>query len=268
MDMGGLLSPVQWVWAFSVVAQIVVFALLLANGNLRKIPLFTTYVALNLSQAAFLVLLYRYFGTSSRTEFYLAWASEAATLLAQALAATEVLRIVLRPYQGIWGLGWRMLALVSIVGLGYVAVGTDRSLTWILLEVDRGYHLIFGTAVIACLVIARHYSIPIAPGYKGLLRGFCLFSCTIILASTIYRGLVYKRVAHYEAFWEFTSVLCFAVVQVVWAVALRRPLPAMEPQLSVAPVYVYQRVSPEINLRLHDLNERLLRLWRPEARPQ
>jgi hypothetical protein len=31
---------------------------------------------------------------------------------------------------------------------------------------------------------------------------------------------------------------------------------------------IYQRVSPEINERLRELNEKLLRLWKLEARPQ
>jgi hypothetical protein len=30
----------------------------------------------------------------------------------------------------------------------------------------------------------------------------------------------------------------------------------------------YQRLSPEINERLRGLNEKLLRLWKLEARPQ
>lgn len=266
--MSGMLSPVQWLWAFSVLAQVTVFALLFLKGNFRKLPLFTTYVALNLCQAGFLLMVYAHYGTKSHAASILGWASEAATLLAQALATTEVLRRVLGPYRGIWGLGWRALAVTSSVVLIWVGANSRGNWDWALFEADRGYHLTFAAAVIACLLLVRFYSIPVAAPYKAILGGFCLFSCTMILINTIAQGILYPRFANYEPIWQFISMAVFAVVQVVWAVGLRKPLPVEAQRPTMQSDSIYQRISPEINERLRELNEKLLRLWKLEARPQ
>src|SRR5580658_5495657 len=108
--MGGLSSYVYWLWAFSVLAQLVLLVLLLFKGNYRKVAFFTTYVVLNLCQAGFLLAVYTYLGMESEPVKVVAWFSEYVTLIAAALATTEILQITLKPYQGIWGLGWRVLA--------------------------------------------------------------------------------------------------------------------------------------------------------------
>lgn len=265
--MSGLLRPVEWLWAFSILAQLVVFALLFLKGNSRKLPVFTTYVALNLSQAGVLLFVYSHFGSGSHMASVVGWTSEAATLLAQALATTEVLWRVLRPYQGIWGLGWRLLVATSILVLVYVVARTHGDWDSVLFEANRGYHCTFAIAVISCLVLVRHYSIPVPGVYKALLGGFCFFSCTMILINTILQAILYDRFEVFQPVWQFTTILSFAGVQIAWAAALRKPLPEQKKQPVLVSDAIYQRLSPEINHRLSELNERLLRLWNLEARP-
>jgi hypothetical protein len=266
--MNGLAHSVQWLWAISIVAQVVVFVLLLLNGNFRKLPILTTYIALNLAQAAFLYFLYARFGLSSRVTATFGWASEATTLFAQALAATETLHLVLGPFRGIWGLGWRTLAATSTIIFVYVAVHTHGDVSWALLEADRGYHLIFATALIACLLLVRYYSVPIPPPYKALLGGFCFFSCAMILINTVFQSILYRGVASYQPVWQFSTVLSFVFVQVMWMVGLRKPLPVEDRQIATASDSAYQRLSPEINIQLRLLNEKLMRLWKLEVRSQ
>jgi hypothetical protein len=241
--------------------------LLFLKGNFRRLPIFTTYVAINVCQAGFLYLVYVRFGFHSRLVIWLAWASQAAAILAEALATTEILRAVLVPYKGIWGLGWRTLMAASGVLLIYVTLDTRGDLNWALITAERGCHLIFATAIIICLLLVRYYSISVPRAYKALLGGFCFFSCTIILINTIAQGILYRRSSQYEAIWEFLTVLSYAAVQVVWAEALRKPL-AVPVATRSLPAAVYQQVSPEINERLRELNEKLLRLWRLEAHPR
>jgi hypothetical protein len=61
-------------------------------------------------------------------------------------------------------------------------------------------------------------------------------------------------------------MLSFIVVLVLWVVALRKPLPAENRQLALPSDAAYRRLSPEINEQLRLLNEKLLRLWKVEAR--
>ncbi|HXJ40873.1 MAG TPA: hypothetical protein VNH18_16450, partial [Bryobacteraceae bacterium] len=164
---------VQFIWACSILVQLIVLVLLFLKGNSRRVPFFTAYMALNVCQAGFLLVLYFIPGTSSATTISLAWVSECITLVAQALATTEILRITLKPYPGIWGLGWRALASTIVLVVMVVALtsrgqnGGER-----LFELNRGYHLTFATAVIACLLLVRYYSIRVPTAYKMILGGF------------------------------------------------------------------------------------------------
>src|SRR5580704_18006787 len=104
--MSGFPLPVLELWSCSVLAQLLVLALLFFKGNFRKLPYFTAYIALNICQAGFLVFVYSHWGAQSDTAATLAWTSEWPTLIAQAVATIELLELTLRPYQGIWGLVW------------------------------------------------------------------------------------------------------------------------------------------------------------------
>jgi len=260
-----LASSVKWVWALSVLLQLALFALLFFKGSFRRLPILTTYIALNLCQAAYLLYLYSGAGSNLRS---LAWGSEAVTLIFQALAATEAIRLALKPYPGIWGLGWRAIGFIAAMLLTYIAKHTAGNYSWALLELDRGYHLLFATAIISCFVLIRYYAIRVPVAYKLLLGGFCFYSCIVILTNTVLQSLLYGNFAAYEPIWQFASILAFALVQLVWTAALRRPLPVDDRLRALASDDIYQQVSPIIDSRLRLLNEKLLRIWKTEARSQ
>jgi hypothetical protein len=267
--MSGFPLPVLWLWACSVLAQLLVLGLLLLKGNFRKLPYFTAYVTLNICQAGFLVSVYLHWGSQSSIADTVAWISECVTLLAQALATTEILEITLRPYQGIWGLGWRALAVVSgIVVLLVALAGYGHWATSRWFQLDRGYHLTFASAVIACLLLVRYYSIPVPSAFKMLLGGFCFYSCTEIVVNTLLQAFFEKDFFLHQAAWQLLTMSSFLVVQAIWAVALRKPLPVEKRRPDPPLNSDYQRLSPEINEDLRRLNEKLLRLWKLEALPQ
>jgi hypothetical protein len=62
-------------------------------------------------------------------------------------------------------------------------------------------------------------------------------------------------------------MLSFVLVQVVWVAALRKPLPAEDRKQQPQSEGDYLRLSPEIDERLRQLNEKLKQLWKLEARP-
>jgi hypothetical protein len=265
----GLPLYVLVLWACSALVQLVALILLFAKGSFRKLPFFTVYVAVNLCQAAFLVVVYSVWGSNSANVKILAWYSECVTLLAQALATTEILKVTLRPYQGIWGLVWRALAFTSALVVLIVALVTRG--TWVAakwFELNRGYHLTFAAAVIVCLLLVRYYSIQVPAAYKMILGGFCLYSCTEILINTVLQSVVKTAFYAYEPIWQSSTMLSFIVVLFIWVAALWKPLPIEARQAAPPSDSIYQRLSPEINERLRELNEKLLRLWKLEARPQ
>lgn len=267
--MTGFPLPVLRLWACSFLAQLLVLGLLFFKGNFRKLPYFTAYIALNICQAGFLVFVYSQWGAQSNTADTLAWTSECLTLIAQALATTEILELTLRPYQGIWGLGWRALTVVSGIVVLLVALaahGHWATSSWF--QLDRGYHLTFASAVIACLLLVRYYTIPVPRVFKLLLGGFCLYSCTEIMVNTLLQAFFEKDFFRHRAAWQLLTMSSFLAVTAIWAVALRKPLPVDKRKTDPPPDSDYQRLSPEINEDLRRLNEKLLRLWKPEALPQ
>jgi hypothetical protein len=266
--MSSLPLSLKCIWACSALGQLIVLVLLFLKGNSRRVPLFTAYTALNICQAGFILVLFFIPGLSSTTFTKLAWASECVTLLAQALAAAEILGITLRPYPGIWGLGWRALALTSVaVTVAVVLTSRGQSAQERLFELNRGFHLTFATALIACLLLVRYYSIQVPTAYKMILGGFCLNSCVEVLIYTFIQALFHKGFEVHQAMWQFLTTLSFVVALVIWVVALRNPFPVEDRQIASASDSGYQRLSPEINERLQEINRKLLRLWKLEARP-
>jgi hypothetical protein len=264
----GLVDSVRGIWAVGVVAQVAVCGLLLLKGHFRKLRVFTAYIALNICESGFLYFVYGYFGFSSHTAFVLAWLSEASILILRSLATTEVLRLVLRPYSGIWGLGWRVLAVAYGAVLSYAAIDAGSNAGLAIVVADRGFHLAFAVALVACLLLVRHYSIPVDPVYKGLLGGFCFYSCALVVANTVGQALFLRQSADFQPIWQAAPVAAYAVVQVLWTVALRKPLAVEEKQHVLLPASIYREISPEINQRLHLLNEQLVQFWKPEATQQ
>jgi hypothetical protein len=208
------------------------------------------------------------YGLSSAKTENLAWASETITLIAQYLAATEILRVVLKPYEGIWGLAWRLLTVTTVVVSLLVVWRTHFSWGWAKwFDWNHGYHLTFATAMLACLALIRYYVIPVPTAYKTILIGFCFFSCSELLINTVFRAAFYNKTPGHQALWQSSTMISFIVVLVLWAVALKKPLPSESPRLVLASDAAYQRLSPEINQQLRLLNEKLMRLWKLEVRP-
>lgn len=265
--MSSLPHNVLVLWACSVSAQLITLALLFSRNSFRKLPLFTAYTALNFCQVVYLVIVYSTPGLSRQKLIDLAWYSECITLFAQGWATAEILKVTLKPYQGIWGLVWRALAGTSIFVVLAVALMTqgDWAAKWF--ELNRGYHLTFAAAVIASLGVVRYYSIQVPSAYKIILGGFCFYSCTEILLNAILQPLLKARYDDYQPVWQSVTMLSFLAVEIVWVAALWKPLPVDARQAPPSDS-IYQQVSPEINKRLRELNEKLLRLWKMEARPQ
>lgn len=266
--MSSLSHAVQWLWVCSILGQLTLLTALLLGGRFRKLPLFTLFAALNPCQAALLAFLYSHPMIGRSTIMAAAWSSECITLLAQAFATIQILRITLNLFQGIWSLAWRAITAVALFVLSVVALAARSHWSeakWFI--INRGYHLTFATALIAFLLLVRYYSIPVATSYKMILGGLCLNSCTEVLINTVLQGLLKTSFDQYEPVWQFSSMFSFVIVEVIWVAALWQPQEVSGRRGQKPTDSAYQRLSPEINEELRQLNEKLLRLWKLEARP-
>jgi hypothetical protein len=253
---------VSYLWAASFVVQAVIFAILIFRGYFRTLPFFTAYIALNLIQAVFLHAVYARYDRTSDFAYACAWQSEAVTLIAKAFATVELLRQILLSYRGIWGLAWRLLAFTCLGGLIGVGIAARGQGDWATLEADRGYNLIFATAVLACLVLVRYYRIRVEPTYQILLAGFCFYSCIKILVNTILQKILYPQIKEVDPIWQALTLSFYVVVLAVWAVALLRPVPAAAQQRATLPISAYMQIAPEIHYQLRAINQQLMNFWK------
>ena len=162
-------------------------------------------------------------------------------------------------------MSWRLLTVAFVGVFAYAAFKARQNPDWLVVYTDRGFHFAFAVALIACLVVVRHYSIPVHPVYKALLGGFCFYSCTVVLANTVGRTLFPHEYARYQPIWQAVTTTSYAIVQVVWAIALIRPWRSDDDPDQHLPPSLYQNLSPEINQRLRELNDQLGRTWKLEA---
>lgn len=253
-------STVQYLWAASAALQLLVFTILVIRGLVRKLPLFTAYIVLNLCQAFLLYAVYKRFGNLSHAAYLFAWWAEATTLVARAFATVEILKLAMASYRGIWALVWRLLAACALFVLICIALASRGDASWALMEADRGYHLIFATALVACLVLIRHYFIAVEPTYKILLISFCFYSCIKVLLNTVFQGFLYPQYIHFGAAWQIVAMLSYLLVLIAWAAALARPIP-LQSAPQVLPAHLYTQISPEINFQLHAMNKQLMNFW-------
>lgn len=266
--MAGLANYVRWMWELSIAIQIAVCATLFLKGNFRRIPIFTAYMISNICQAGVLYATYNRLGFSAWSAVLIAWFSQCIPQLLRVLATAEVIRLILKPYRGIWGLGWRVLTVAFVAVFSFALIDSGRRPLWAIALADRGFHLAFGIALVACLLLVHYYSVPIHPVYKALLGGFCFYSCSSVLANTIGRIVYFRGTSNFRTDWQLVTMGAFVAVLVVWGVALRVPLPEPAPEVqSEKTVSTYWEMSPLINERLRSLNEQLSHFWKQEVTP-
>ena len=259
--MGTLPPLILLLWAIGTIVQLTVLYLVVAKRRVHTLPLFFLYIALNLCQAAFLFFVYSHYGFDSPAAGQLAWPSEQIILTAQALAAAEVLYRVLRHYAGIWALAWRLIAAAALIVICYVFASVKQLPSWKLMIANRGFHLTFAVALISCLLLVRFYAIPIDPLYKALMGGFCVLSCTIVVDNTLFQALFLRHFPNSGLIWNSLVMVVFIGVQMVWALALRHPV-RVDNKPALLPPATYDRLSPDVNSRLRDLNDILSRFLR------
>jgi hypothetical protein len=151
--MAGLAKYIQWLWLLSVALQVLVCTVLFLKGNYRRLPIFTAYVLSNICQAAALYLTYEVHGFRTEAAIVIGWSSQGATQVFRVLATTEVIRLLLKPYRGIWGLGWRVLVAAFGVVFSITLIDAGRGLQWTIWRLE----LLWSLASFWCTIIGFQY---------------------------------------------------------------------------------------------------------------
>jgi len=248
-------------WALTTTVECVLFVQLARRKFLDKYPWFSIYVASTIVQSAVVASAYRIYDVPNMAVWKIAWGSQLIVVSLRFQAVVELTRRILGGYLGIWALAWRLLFTVGIVVMANSLLFSKGDWYWISLNVERGLELSIGATIVALLVFARHYRLPIQRLHSALMIGLCLYSAFFVLDYT----LLEKHVQQLAIFWGFLSILTYLATLLIWLNAVSRyPQPAAQAPPPVIPKELYGKLSSELNLRLHLLNRQLTQLLRSE----
>jgi hypothetical protein len=237
----------QMMWALNTVTGVFLLALLAVRKNYRMYPAFTAYIFVNVAVATSLFFIYRLWGFSSTASWRFAWAMQAVTVCARALAVAEVCRHFLSRYTGIWALAQRLLLACAGLVLLYSGLAVRHQWALALPTADRGLELSIATVIVMLFLFARYYDLRPERTDRALAIGFCLYSC--------FRAKI----------WNLLEMLAFFASLSVWSWALRKSRTETASNEELLPLSVYQSIAPQINLRLRSLNDQLSKIWKPEV---
>lgn len=265
--MSALANWQQSLWALNVGAEVGLCYFIVCRRAYKYLPFFFFYLASVLAQSAVMFASYRLWGFSSWTSYIVFWATRAVVVLARGMAVAEICKNSLYNYHGIWRLGRHILAGVGALvllyaGLAALAVRHNTlrlALARTVLAADRGLELALVAVLLSLLIFARYYRVALNLPHKALAVGFCFFSCVVILNDTILSVLLKQ----YASVWNGIELSSYFVVLVAWCRAVYKlaPVPSRIPAL--LPQTIYDELSPQFNLRLRLLNDRLLGMLKP-----
>ncbi len=263
--MSGLANWQQWLWALNVGAQISLCYLIVRRGAYKHLPFFFFYLASDLVQSAVMFLAYRQSGFFSWEALKVAWSAQAVVITTRGMAVAEICRNCLSEYQGIWALGWRILAGAGAVVVLYAGLATlaasSKKVSWkatMVLSSKRGLELALIAVLLLLLVFARYYRVALNRPHKALAVGFCFFSCVAVLNDTI----LSKFLRQYTSVWNGIGTSSYFVVLVAWLWALHELAPVRPKAPVLIPQAVYDEHVSQMNERLRELNDRVWRTFK------
>src|SRR5574337_1341084 len=249
-------------WGVCALLEVAVCLLAARRGVSRRWPFFFAYVCVVLVSDTLRFWVYHHWGFGSWTAWYAGWITQACIMLARATVVVELCWGALKAYRGIWALTWRLLLGVALLLLANAAVDTRRNAQWILsfvLTAERGLELA-AAGVLACLLFAcAYYRIRMERACWLIALGLCFYSSVQVMNNSFMRVWL----GHYVLLWNAVRIISYQVTLVLWLAALRRPLRAEAPSPALLPQEVYDELSPHVNYRLRDLNQRLMQMLKP-----
>ena len=158
----------------------------------RILPLFAAYAWVLVSCGIGVWLAYSYFGFGSLTSYYAYWVATLLNAAARSLAIAELCHYGLRSYRGIWALGWRVLAGVSILLLGHAAIDTWGQPNRVAIygtTLDRDLALASVVILAVLLLFRNYYGIALEPLQKAIAVGICFICVVDVIGNTILRSI-------------------------------------------------------------------------------
>ena len=250
-------------WALSVGLQLCLLVILVYRRHYRQFPAFTIYLAAVMLQNIADYFTYRHWDFRSSRSLAVAWSIQAVITVLRVMAVFELCKLVFQDYRGIWLMLSRVMA-VTFAVVACAAMILSGGAGTRILSSESALGLALATAVVVLFLSARYYQVQASEPIRAMAVGFFLYACFIMLNDVILKIWLVA----YASLWNFLGILAFISSLLVWSWALRRPLPLTQPAPELLAGGVYLAISPEVNLRLRSLNDRLSHLFERRAERQ
>ncbi len=251
----------QVLWGFTFFLNAGLVVLLISRKNYRFLPFFSLYLLVNLFQGVVIFESYKIWGFFSPEAQEIAWSAQGLVSLLRATAVAEICYLVLAKFTGIWRLAWRLLAGAAGLVALYTWAVSRGSWQSAILNLDRGLELVMATVIVLLFVFVRYYEVAVQPAIRTLAVGFFLYSAFRVLDDSLLERFLHT----YLSLWNLLGTLTFLSSLLLWIWALRLKLQNTISEPELLPEDHYRSLSPAINARLKNLNERLGHFWDAEG---
>ncbi|MGB0034713.1 MAG: hypothetical protein WBP79_04475 [Candidatus Acidiferrales bacterium] len=195
-------------------------------------------------------------GERSASAFWAYWITECILILLRGAVVFEIFHHVLQSYPGVWRFCRGILVLVgSVVVITAFNTAEARGpyAVRVALTADRGFELAIIGVMLFALIICRYYRIPVERLSGMLAFGIGLYSTLQVANNTFLNHWLLA----YIPYWKEVRLDSFLFALLIWVAALRRPLPALQPEPELLDPRVYSELAPEVSVRLRELNAKL-----------
>jgi hypothetical protein len=258
--MGSLADIQKLLWALSEAGQCLLLILLISRKAYRDYPWFTVYLLAVVLQNALSYAMAGFLNVSAYNNWRIGWAVQCIVVGLRAFAVAEVCRHFVGRFRGIWALARGILIGCGVVVLLASMVVEKHRWYLAILYADRGLEMAFAAVIVTLFLFARYYQLEAAAAPRWLAIGFFFFSCAKVLNNSVLE----RWLNQYYVLWNVLETLAFLAVLVLWTWTFRGYRWAIRPEPVLLPANVYRELSPDVNLRLSELNERLSEFWTME----
>jgi len=240
-------------WICNIALEVAVPFLMAWKRHYRTFPAIFLYLVINLLQAVVVYAVYLRKGYNSWPAFWTYWISQGVVVLARWTAVSELCRLILGQYKGIWALAWRVLAVLGGSAMLLALTLGGHNFVRIISTFDLSLEVSMGIVLLAFFFFAGYYKVVIENSLRTMAIAFCLYSLfrafnDLVLQSFL-RGYASTWNLVDETTYFATLMLLGSAVYLFGSVSI--------PRVVLLPRSAYAEIAPQINARLSLLNERL-----------
>ena len=180
------------VWLLGPTGNLIVLALMLRRKLVREFPVFFSYLAFHIIEAAVTLLIYSHFGRKSWAYLYAYWTVQAIGLGLRFGVIYEIFSHVLRPYEGLRRgstvvLRW-LVVLLALAAIGIAVVGPSNEPNFALsgaLIIERSIDVVQCGLLVLLFLFASYFALTWRNYVFGIALGFGLIASVELLAAAV-----------------------------------------------------------------------------------